>query len=1054
MKSLIRTPFKTLLTFGLLFLVMLSFSAKVMEYRYTKEEIESASESYRGVGWLEVNNVEVTYPHSPRYIDVDARMDMVDRLNNPDLYAVAYKQVSMDHINSLMEEEEVSLIDLRLMTPGLSQDYYRLDDGYLFYNYSNRFVIEATLVDIDIGDIDQGVPKNNLKFIDHQLLAGNPDHFTGKEVLTVFSLGIIPGEKDDFYYRTGNRFMILYDDHYTYDGDYLSQLKLGQRYVFIARYDLKNNTHDLDDRYYLGDHLSNRWCEAIQEAPSVGGGYLDQAEFEAMALASSITQADNQTLDVFYTEDLLSVRRFVEKDMLITQGRPIGPEDQKNQAHVCVVSQDFASYYGLKIGDKLKLDLSNNLFETYKGLGALSVSKERFDLKSQPVDLEIVGLYEDLGQKDREVYTPNWSFSINTVFVPKHVYGPAPDLEAYPVNHFSYVIEDAWSIGAFKEKLEEKIGPLEAQGYSLMFDDGGWLAIEDQYHQYRLITLASLIIICTAFFIIVYFVSYTYIGKRRKEFAIMRALGTPRQQACMSLLFPFYLLTLVAFLSSSYLALKLTHRLIETSDLVQALDNQGLEASLTDHTWLAGVCLLVGLGIVLVFSIWEVRKLSRKSPLALLQAQTAPSRKDRLVEDSEEDRGPFKVDKIKLTTIQGPHNRAFKWRYIRNRIFRAPYRSILIVLLSTILFSTMGQILITHETNKALYRDTEVLVKVLYGMSVDDMIRVENSGYTDDLYYEYTALRGKSYVTHDLVVTNDIYRYTDEQVDIRFEAAYDPTSLKQMGRHVFLGRDLFEEKTYRLGETINLVEYSQLAHIQQRQIKLYRAKHRNEKVFMTDLEILELRKEEIEKELKIKAIDYTVAGVVTSPSGSYNQTIFMPARKDIFNVFGYDLGFDYVDLTMADNYKLDALKKLALLDPVGQVKYVADTSQLEEVGKSLDLVEKILPLFLLLPLMIGAFVSILLLVHSSKEMVTMRVLGTPLRSLMLIFTTDQGILTCLGSLLGILGLYLNDASTFVTVRLHILVAWLIYLVTLNLTTYLGVWLLGKRKIFDQLQVKE
>src|SRR5699024_2473649 len=86
-------------------------------------------------------------------------------------------------------------------------------------------------------------------------------------------------------------------------------------------------------------------------------------------------------------------------------------------------------------GDTLDFNLGTELFEQYKGLGALAVVRERYTAADIPVSLEIVGIYSNGDGIVSESLRPNWAFSDSTVFLPSsflptdvpedHLYSPA-----------------------------------------------------------------------------------------------------------------------------------------------------------------------------------------------------------------------------------------------------------------------------------------------------------------------------------------------------------------------------------------------------------------------------------------------------------------------------------------------------------------------------------------------------------------------------------------------------------------------------------------------------
>ena len=112
------------------------------------------------------------------------------------------------------------------------------------------------------------------------------------------------------------------------------------------------------------------------------------------------------------------IRRFVDSFMSIVKGRALTPEDSESGRAVCVISRELSEEYGLDVGDSLPLKLGTVFFEQYKGLGAVAGTRERYSPAETDVELEIVGIYADTDPIRNQFDTRNWSYSINTVFVP------------------------------------------------------------------------------------------------------------------------------------------------------------------------------------------------------------------------------------------------------------------------------------------------------------------------------------------------------------------------------------------------------------------------------------------------------------------------------------------------------------------------------------------------------------------------------------------------------------------------------------------------------------
>ena len=199
-KTLFRTPFKTLLTFFLLAAVSFALFSRVGEYSITSREIKNAAKEYCGVGTAEISAAQESYPGNPVYINADPRIlqDYSEEERNFYLDYFKYKQLSQEQIHSILELPYITSSSTRYMTAGVSDKYYRLDEGMDYYYYSARFIIEGTLsqVDYDVKNIS-GQIYNNLILNDCTLLAGNPSWLPKNKKIGIYAYPFNVNAKQD-----------------------------------------------------------------------------------------------------------------------------------------------------------------------------------------------------------------------------------------------------------------------------------------------------------------------------------------------------------------------------------------------------------------------------------------------------------------------------------------------------------------------------------------------------------------------------------------------------------------------------------------------------------------------------------------------------------------------------------------------------------------------------------------------------------------------------------------------------------------------------------------
>ena len=244
---------------------------------------------------------------------------------------------------------------------------------------------------------------------------------------------------------------------------------------------------------------------------------------------------------------MAAIRRVAENRMLLTGGRFLTAEDAENKSPVCVVSDTMLNELGLEIGDTISLRLGDRLMEQYAPLGAVASTRGRYaENFTEEQEFEIVGSYIEISMNKMLDVDLCWAYSDNTVFVP---------LSFLPVNEetlaehefkpsdISFVISDASNIRAF---YDEQIPKLQEMGYQVHFSDNGWMNIEQYLTRSNVLTVSKLIAFASAALLSSLLTVYLFIVRKKREFAIMRALGTARPKARRSLLIPLMLLAATA----------------------------------------------------------------------------------------------------------------------------------------------------------------------------------------------------------------------------------------------------------------------------------------------------------------------------------------------------------------------------------------------------------------------------------------------------------------------------------------------------------------------------
>ena len=1033
-KTLFRTPFKTFLTFLLLVAVIFVLFSRVSEYSVTSKEIKDLTKEYRGIGTAEIAPAPETYPSSPYNIYKDSRLS-----KNKSSYL--YQPLSQEQVSSLSGLPYISSFSTRYMTPGVSDKYYRMDEGADYYNYTSRFIIEGTLSDVEYG---LKIGRNNFNGLilkGCNLLAGNLPSSIKDTKIKVYSIAY-KIEKDAIsgVGNNQNQIFAFYDDSFKYDTEYIKKLKLGDRYVFVGRYDPLSDSISL----YLSDILTDKWCEAIQPVKGQPKNYLETKKFAPLNELIELTNSDLHTFDVVYTDNMSAIMRFAEGNMAIKDGRELTKEDSDKGAKVCVVSSDFASTNKLGLGDKISLKLGTELFEQYKGIGAIAGTRERYSRPDKPEELEIVGIYLDTDSTTEQLNKPNWSYSINTVFVPKSL---LPLGESELANHkfspseVSFTVDNAWDILPFLKIIKNGTPTLKKMGLKIIFNDGGWPDIVDKYKMSIKLSLIAIIAISVAVIASTVLIVYLFIGRKKKEYAILRALGTTRKESVKALILPFMLLSVTAVLMGSCTAWIYTTNTIAKSNTFSQIKDHTVNSSIPINV--AAFCILGEILLVLIIALYRIWRISTIPPLMLLQDNQSkkvhskkPVQREQVIQVHNDDpvtiapidntivtqvlnTSEVKDADVNLKTRKNKHS-GFVLRYITKHMRRSAGKSILSILLITLLFGAAGQFQAMRQSYITLCKSTEIKAKFNNGFSYHNIDQLMETGYVTNPYYEYKKNADFNYSKTDWVVTNNIATYTGEKINITYADGYDKSCMKKYGEVCIVSDKMLKAYGLKLGDKVHVTITGTLNDLQQDYIKQYKSEHTD--AVLTDDKILEQSNDEIQKELLHQGLDYTIVGTFTTQSDKYVNMVFSPGTLDAARIFKKGEAPDRAEFTLKDNLRINEFRKCvedmfgikANENSSNSLSLIMDTSKIDNLLKTLSLFEKLLPVVIAVVVLIEGLVCGLIILHTSKEVAILRVLGTTRRKTCTILILEQVIYCIVGLILGALGLLLYNGSSAIS----------------------------------------
>ena len=518
----------------------------------------------------------------------------------------------------------ISRVERRYMTAGVSPDLMRLDTDLSMFPYYARCVLAATVKDVrqvwmastilNFGGslVEEGI--QSVTLTDWELLGGDPEWLWDLEdqYAEIWASGDeFRGQGDRIAYADFSTrwvFLVLDPDIFVSD---LEALEVGHRYVFILR-NVRTDGHDADPStedgqvhmFYMGDDFRKGWWPYITDITDLPENWLEGEEYAPLRELIRVTNDDVHTFDVVYCNDMAAIRRTAQGRIVCEEGRFLTPADAGQP--VCVVNTDVMEAYGLKVGDRLTLDLGNYLCEQYAPLGAVASTQGRHATEFTRQEFTIVGTWRDLNEGKHAKRDLYWCYSNSSIFVPETYLPDCVNGNSYTPKpgEVSFVVGNAEEIGAF---TAEVLPELDAAGVLYEFSDGGWSLIADDLAEAKNLALVKLLIFSGAALFALVLTVWLFIGRKKREYGILRALGMPAGKASGCLFVPFFLLGLVSTLLGLLVSRVLNAR--------QLLGSAHAPASLALFP-LGALGFLALLALVALLGLLLVR---RRSVLELLQ---------------------------------------------------------------------------------------------------------------------------------------------------------------------------------------------------------------------------------------------------------------------------------------------------------------------------------------------------------------------------------------------------------------------------------------------------
>ena len=1063
LKSTLRQPLRSILLLLLIGLLSAAFTVRVVEYVLIQRETGRLGDYYRAIGTLQSANSE-------EYNDV-AGADLIAK------------------------SKYVGLEDRRRCCSGVLQGMYNGDthgemsDGYEKSEYdvgvhnSDVFVygkLLSTPALFKIGGWATGEEHEayQFKFQVDQVEAGYPENVSEGKTVTL-------------YWITDGKDI----------SSILEELHVGDRYFLKAFYDARTTNMlqwDTPSENLIVKPLndSGLWFLPVEPGESVN---LESPELDGLREELELLRENLSAMLVVGTKDMSAMPNVqqVSKTYYLAEGRWLDRNDDRNTRKVCVVHQEFANFRGLSVGDTITLTLRNlepaNLGE--EGCYGYILDGEKWenwrDFSTQTETFEIVGLYGMISRNyGGELTCHNTVMYIPDSCMPEG-FGADPETMVWA---YSFVLKSSQDEAAF---LEENREALEELGYSVSFvenhSENFWASVTPM----RQSATFSAVVFAGVLLLGLVLAAFLYLLLRRRDFAILRAMGVPNGPAARGLLGPVALLGLLGIAAGSIPAWGYAMR--KTAETLATISGpEGVEVSVElSRLYLVGICACVW-ALLVAFVAIGAGRLSRRPALELLQGAAGgrkkrkkTSQKPRQLEEK-----PGKVSQpgkarlvenvptwqVQTDALKGlPRGRGpgmgVSGRYVLRQIRRAPLKSALAMALALGFVVALGWMDLTAERSQAeadrLYETTVVEAKITQSnpsMSVGTSNIINKStvdailetGLVQDVYLE--SRLGHSFVApfaadnadmeydESRMIRNVTYYGLNQPeaycarngIEITYAPGWDngifaeewsPDNVHKKRLPVVLSANMFAQLGLEFGDEVYI--YAECD-----QTKEGNGGSSIGKYLVVGQYTGQASMEGDPVLLGLSALLAAEERLALEPAYSVAEFVLDPVKNRELSA------------------RREELKELVAQPNAGALDLTLvlwDEELTQVVGpleQNVRLMSVLYPVTAALSVLIAIGVSVLLLFQSAREMAALRAMGCTRRRVTGMFSCQQGLLCLLGILLGLVALgALRGGMEGVWKGKTLLCAGLYFLgATIGaMVTSTG---LGRRKPMELLQIKE
>ena len=1032
--SSLRQPFRSFLLLILFGLITFGFMTKAVVFFLVQRETEVLGSYYRSIGILE--NVK-----DPRLGDISAGIDLIE--TSPYL----------------------AFGDQREIVSGVMQHTYNAQDKFKWTNATNfkQDYPEEEWPNVHATDIwfmGEMIQKEEAQVEardDQKITLGYYLKLKIDTVLAAYPENAAEGRTVGLLFMfEGNEAAI----------PTIQEMETGQRYLIRCWEDPFQEFFPWNSPYNSKLQIIPLDDEQLWYIPITNGASIDFSDPAMAAIKNKIDILNENlhTLNIIATADLSAMPKMQETSRLyyLTAGRWLSHQDDLDGNKVIVVPEDFAAMRGFTLGDEIQLTF-RPLTDTY--LGYIRDGVDSINWKNYPTHQDtftIVGLY------DRTIYSPLYAY-IPTGSLPLGFTSTTQDQFRGEAD-YSFVLDSTRHEADFVQSYQE---PLQELGIRLTFLENNGPAYWAAVDPIRSSLSADLVVFGLLMAVALVLAVFLYEMQRKRDYAILRALGVPAKKANVQLIFPLLLLGELGILLGGLPAWD--YALDQAKATLSTLPTPaGVSPSADlDPLFLAGLCFAIFL--VLAALAWlGVLFLSRKPIYELLQSQTArpavrqsvtslPPSLDRSLDQDERTQPESASGKVDLVVRRKYNPFSLSW-YALHHGLRSRLKSVLTLAIALGFMLALGWIRQTMQRSRMeidrLFDTTVIEADILKSSSTTSSLgakdfisrrtidSVLNSGFVKKSVLEAESTWANIETSEDKFPgTFKVYAYASPEAfhsgladpgSLGFASGWDmdlfaqPRSLDEIreeGIPALFPASLLAQLQVNVGEKIQIEDLSN---------RTYTCvivggysgwtgstlgsnfTPRGENYILFPLSALE--------SIEGTRIKFTTAHFVLDPMKNRELPQLREDTETIMNVYSGKFRFMIWD------------EELMIV--------------VAQLDKNLSLLTRLYPVVIVVSVLIGAGLCFLLLLQTTQEAAILRVLGTTRTAVRLVLISEPLCLSIFGAVIGFgISRFLWMTSGLVPVDALLTGAGL-YLAGALAGSVTGAILVTTKQPIELLQVKE